>query len=92
VPRSSKDTNPSPDIEDWIESAATLSQGPAWKSIPKEALEEIDRVLEHNDASPARAVPQTAMLKRLREVYKVKLTRAGLNHYLQTVLGRHWRR
>lgn len=89
--RGSKNTDSTPSIDAWIEESATLSQGPSWKSLPEKALADIQAVLAHNDKHPARAVPQTALLRRLNETYQVKLTRAGLNHYLQTVLGRHWR-
>lgn len=78
-------------LEDWIAETTTKSHGPAWKRLPSEALDEIKTVLAYNDKHPGATIPQPAFLERIANTYGIQLTRAALDHYLTTELGRRWR-
>jgi len=77
-------------FDTWLEGSAT--QGPAWKNLPEPAREEIAKVIDFNHEHPLRSVSQQAVLKRLEEVYHVKISRSALGYYVTSVLGRNWKR
>lgn len=79
-------------FDTWLGSAEKLSKQATWKKLPQVAVEELLKVLAHNDANPLKAVPQMALLQRFRNEYGVNFTRGAIDHYLQTEHGRRWRK
>lgn len=78
-------------IDAFIASHATVSfggYGEAWRGWPVALIDEIDRVIRHNDANPTARVERNAFLKRALEVHGVRVGRSSLDHYLKTQRGR----
>lgn len=80
------------DFSAWLQGQAVAARPSTaiWQQLPKEALEEIAAVLEHNDKNPAQQITAVAMMRRITERYGVRFGRSALDRYLQHTGRRSW--